>query len=512
GSRSDSGNQTHFINEYGPTETVVGCSAEFVAPERRLTGPVPIGRPIANTRMYVLDATRSPVPVGVAGELYVGGVQVGAGYHGRPELTAERFVSDPFALHGRMYRTGDRARWRADGVLEYLGRLDQQVKLRGVRIELGEVESALLAHSAVRDAVAVVREDTPGDQRLVAYCVATQRADALPEVLNAVPSEALHAELRERLRQTLPEAMVPSAIVWLDALPLSPSGKIDRAALPAPSGTEVTAASAFVEPASDVERELARIWSELLRVDRVGLNDSFFALGGHSLLAMRMLGRVLQQFGVRVPLRNLFATPTIATVARVITQSAPAQVSRAIVARRADDSAPVSFVQELLWMLERASPGLAAYHIQNAFRVRGPLNRDALRRALTALVERHPSLRTVFVEEGGTLVQRVRPASDVEIHRLGGVDGTAVECEARITSVVRAFVRAPFDLAHGPVFRAGIFDIAEDDAIVVLVCHHIVSDGWSQGVMRRDLSALYDAFVRGVEPALAPLVLTYGDF
>ncbi|MFB1485409.1 amino acid adenylation domain-containing protein, partial [Corallococcus sp. RDP092CA] len=290
---------TRLINEYGPTETVVGCTVHVVGEGDSGGGAVRIGKPLPNTRMYVLDAQGQPVPVGVPGELYVGGVQVGRGYLGRPELTAEKFIPDAFSTEGgaRLYRTGDLGRWRADGTLEYLGRADFQVKVRGYRIELGEVESALMGAYGVREAVVVVREEVAGDKRLVAY------------VAGDVESLERQA-LREHLEKTLPEYMVPTAFVVLEALPVTSNGKVDRKALPVPSD-ERGEVDAFIAPRTPTEQLLAGAWSELLRVERVGATDDFFELGGHSLLATQVLSRVRSLFRVDLQLRDVFNAPTV---------------------------------------------------------------------------------------------------------------------------------------------------------------------------------------------------------
>jgi surfactin family lipopeptide synthetase A len=301
---------TRLINEYGPTETVVGCCIYEVPPEASIPGPVPIGRPIANTQLYILDPMLQPVPIGVPGELYIGGDGLARGYLNRPDLTAEKFIPNPFGSEpgARLYKTGDLARHRPDGNLEFLGRLDHQVKLRGFRIELGEIEAVLGGHPAVREAVVVVREDVPGDVRLVAFVV----SDREP----APPSR----ELRAFLQAKLPDYMIPSVFIRLDALPLTPNGKVDRRALPAPDQARPAPEDAFVAPRTPVEEELARIWAQVLGLERVGIHDNFFALGGHSLLATRVVSRLRDTFHTELPLRSLFEAPTVAGLALTIAQ------------------------------------------------------------------------------------------------------------------------------------------------------------------------------------------------
>ena len=304
-----------FANGYGPTETTTFASVHPVA-VGELNGSVPIGRPIANTRAYVLDASLQPVPVGVAGELYLGGAGLARGYLGRPGLTAERFIPDPFGpalggeFGGRLYRTGDRVRWRTDGALDFLGRVDNQVKLRGHRVEPGEVEVVLGEHPAVRAAAVIVREDVPGEKRLVAYLVAEGAAPAT-------------SELRRFLKERLPEFMVPAGFVVLDAFPVSPNGKLDRRALPAPDRSTVGSEDVFVAPRNPIEELLATIWATVLRTDRVGIHSNFFELGGHSLMATQVISRIAASLGVELPLRSIFEAPTVAELAaRVVSAQA----------------------------------------------------------------------------------------------------------------------------------------------------------------------------------------------
>jgi len=301
--------QTRFINEYGPTETVVGCCVyEVTAETVNGAGGVPIGRPITNTRMYVLDAGFEPVPMGVAGELYIGGFGLARGYLDRPDQTAERFVPDPFSRESgaRLYRTGDLARYLPDGNFDFLGRSDQQVKLRGYRIELGEIENILARHSAVREAVVTVREDVPGDRRLVAYIVAHDNRDCSA------------SELRNYLKERLPEYMTPSSFVFLDALPLTANGKVDRRALPSPDGSRPEWETEYLAPRTPLEEVLAGVWAELLSIEQVGVHDNFFVLGGHSLLATQLLARLLTMFKVELPLITVFQSPTIAEFAEAL--------------------------------------------------------------------------------------------------------------------------------------------------------------------------------------------------
>ncbi|HEU0077439.1 MAG TPA: amino acid adenylation domain-containing protein, partial [Longimicrobiaceae bacterium] len=390
-----------LVNGYGPSECTVFTSCHRVSHDLGAAA-VPIGRPVGDRRVYLLDRYLNPVPVGVPGELFVGGPGVARGYLNRPGLTGEKFVPDPFGGEpgARLYRTADRARWLSDGVLEYLGRVDAQVKIRGFRIEPGEVEALLAAHPAVREAAVVVREDVPGEKRLVAYTA----GDAQP------------AELREHLKGQLPEYMVPGAFVALERLPLTPNGKVDRAALPAPEAG--SGGGEHVAPRTPTEELLAGIWAQVLGTERVGAADDFFALGGHSLLATRVVSRVREALGVELPLRALFEAPTVAALAERIqalsgAAGAPPPPPLVPVPRDPRSALPLSFAQQRLWLIDRLEPGSVAYNMPFPLRLRGRLDVGALERALSALVHRHEALRTVFASVGGEPVQVLRAAEPV---------------------------------------------------------------------------------------------------
>ncbi|MGZ3457554.1 MAG: amino acid adenylation domain-containing protein, partial [Archangium sp.] len=491
---------TRLVNEYGPTETVVGCCVYEVPGHEAPRGPVPIGRPIANTRLYVLDARMRPVPVGVPGELYVGGWGVTRGYLGRPELTAEHFVPNPFGTQpgARLYRTGDLVRHRADGNLEYLGRLDLQVKLRGHRIELGEVEATLAQHPSVREVVVVVREDSPGDKRLVAY----------------LQGEGLESrELRSFLQRKLPEYMVPTAFVVLEALPLTSNGKVDRKALPAPEAERLVEGT-LAAPRTPAEELLAGIWARVLGVERVGIHDDFFELGGHSLLATQVVARIRDTFQVEVPLSLLFAAPTVARLAERMEEARARQGVRAAPLCPSDRNGPLplSFAQQRLWFLDQLEPGGHAYNIPVALHMRGALDVRALQRGFDELVRRHESLRTSFGSEAGQPLQVISPAAPL---RLDVVDLTCLpsserEAEARRLAEVEAL--APFDLARGPLLRTTLLRLQSTEHLLLLTMHHIVSDGWSMGLLVREMAALYEAFRAGEPSPLPELTLQYADY
>jgi amino acid adenylation domain-containing protein len=493
-----SGRPGRVLHEYGPTEATVWCTLETVEEVEEDAPTVSIGRPIPNARAYVLDPAGEPLPVGVPGELCIGGEGVVRGYLGRPGLTAERFVPDPFAAEpgGRMYRTGDRARWKADGKLEFLGRLDDQVKIRGFRIEPGEVEAAIAAFPGVREARVMMREDQPGDKRLVAYVVGDVEVDGL----------------YAHLRGSLPEYMVPRAIVALDRLPLNPNGKVDRKALPVPE--YAAGAERYVAPRTPAEEVLAGIWAEVVRLERVGVEETFFDLGGHSLLAARVVSRVRQVFGVEVPLRALFEGPTVAELAGRVEEirRAGAPALPPVVLTGRTGALPPSFAQERLWFLDRLQPDSAFYNVPSALRLRGALDPAALERALGEIVRRHEALRTTFPADGGSPVQVVAPFTGfaLPVEDLSGL-GEA-EREAQVKRRASEEASRPFDLSAGPLFRAGLLRLGEQDHVLLLSVHHIVNDGWSTQVLFRELATLYEAYREGRESPLSELPVQYADY
>ncbi|HLL45921.1 MAG TPA: amino acid adenylation domain-containing protein, partial [Longimicrobiaceae bacterium] len=489
---------TRLINLYGPAECCMNAATHVCEAGDERSASVTIGRPVPNTRSYVLDPAMRLLPEGIPGELCVGGVQVARGYLGRSELTADRFVPDPFGgeAGARLYRTGDRVRWRADGRLEYLGRLDQQVKIRGVRVELGEVESTLLAHFAVREARVVVREDVPGEKRLVAYVVGGVEAE----------------ELRDHLRKSVLEYMVPAAFVMLERLPLTPNGKLDRKALPAPE--YAAEADRYEAPRTPAEEVLAGIWAGVLRLERVGVTESFFELGGHSLLATRVVSRIREVFGVEVPLRAFFEGPTVAELAKAVEDARRRglPVLPPVVPVERSGALPLSFAQERLWFIDQLEPGSAAYNIPVARRLEGALDRAALERSLGEIVRRHEALRTVFREVNGSPVQVIAPCGGLALPVEDLSDLSEADREAAVRRRAGEEARQPFDLAAGPLVRAGLLRLGAEDHVLLLSMHHIVSDGWSMGVLFRELSALYAAYREGGESPLPELGVQYADY
>ena len=495
-------------NGYGPTETTIYSARKLVAPGE----PVTIGRPLANTTLYILDQHLSPVPIGVPGELWIGGDGLARGYRGRPDLTEERFRRDPFDPDGRrrIYRTGDVARYRPDGEVEYLGRADHQVKVRGYRIELGEIETVLERHPDLREAVVVVRQGSGGQAELVAYTVAEHDERVSAE------------ELRIHLKRSLPDFMVPAAFVSLQRFPQTPNGKVDRLALPAPEQGS-RASAQYVEPQTDAERELAALWAALLGVERVGREDNFFSLGGHSLLATKLVSRIREHLGTELPLRALFEAPTIAELGAVLGLPGtepdlealppidPVPRSWTSGAGGADVTVlPASYAEQRLWFLDTLEQQQGAYNLMRAVRLRGPLDAVALERALSALVQRHESLRTTFALVDGRPHQVVHAPTPIALERRD-LSGDA-DAEQRAQAIVQEHSRYRFDLESGPLVRAGLLRLADDDHVLTVTLHHVITDMWSLGVFSRELRDLYEAFAAGRTPELAPLSLQYGDF
>ena len=500
-------------NLYGPSETAIDVSHWQCQPTNAV-GTIPIGYPVANTQLYILDSDLQPVPIGTPGELHIGGVQVGQGYLNRPALTAEKFIPNPFKV-GRLYKTGDLACYRPSGAIEYLGRLDYQVKLRGLRIELGEIESALAKHPQVRETVVVVRELQAGDQRLVAYFTtdndaaetASYSADSKE---NVAPDTA---ELSAFLQATLPDYMVPSIFVLLEAIPLTPSGKINRKALPVPKMSRRSVNSEFVEPETPTEKQLAQIWSELLQIEQIGTRDNFFELGGHSLLATQATSQIYQTFGVELPLRTLFETPTITELSSVVDRADSSENNLAVISQRPHaDPAQLSFAQQRLWFLHQLEPDSVAYHMTKRLRLYGSLEVDVLQQTFTAIVERHETLRTRFVATEGTPLQIVVPASPFELP-LVDISSLAPDQQAeRLATVLAETIEQPFDFSRDLMLRAVLVRLSEREHVLQIVLHHIASDGWSLGILTRELSALYQAHLNQQPYPLPELSIQYADF
>ncbi|NHB63598.1 non-ribosomal peptide synthetase, partial [Photorhabdus sp. RW14-46] len=493
-----------MFNAYGPTETTI-CATLYACDSQHKNAP-PIGQPVANARIYLLNADGQPVPNGVTGEIYIGGVGVARGYLNRPDLTAERFLPDPYSdkPDARMYRTGDLARYQPDGNLEFMGRNDQQVKVRGFRIEPGEIEARLMEHPAMRESV-VLAQRAGSEKRLVAYIVAEAE-------------EGLVNSLREHLSAVLPAYMVPTAFMRLDALPLTPNGKLDRKALPAPD-SEAFVHQHYEAPQGETEIALAAIWCDLLEVEQVSRHDNFFALGGHSLVAVRMMNRIMTVLGVELPLTALFNSPSLMALAQAVQlmvdkQALEKQDSTALPAITPvfrEGILPLSFAQQRLWFLAQLEGISETYHIPLALHLRGRLDIAIWQQALNIIFARHEALRTVFISVDGQPQVRLLAADHglpLVHHDLRGRSDieTALEC------LCAEEISAPFELSDGPLIRAVLIRLTEEDSQFLLIQHHIVSDGWSVTVLIRELNALYTAFLNGQSNPLPPLAIQYPDY
>ena len=491
-----------LYNFYGPTETTVWSAFHHFQSSDE---PVVLGRPLANTQIYILDKELQPVPIGVLGEIHIGGDGVTCGYLNLPEPTAEKFIADRFAsqANARMYKTGDLGRFLPDGRIEFMGRIDHQVKIRGFRIELGEIETVLARHVAVQDCVVIAREDVAGDKRLVGYVV-----PAAGRKVNA-------AELRNWVKERLPEYMVPVAWVEMPSLPLTPNGKVDRKNLPAPEYQRAELAGEYQEARTPAEEVMAGIWAEVLKLDRVGVHDQFFELGGHSLLATQVVSRIRNAFQVELPLRALFETPTVAGLAeRVehVQRERHGLVAPPIVAQPRNQRLPLSFAQQRLWFLDQVEPNNPLYNIPRAIRLIGAFSVAAMESALNGIVERHEILRTTYQAEKGEPFQVVAEECTLSLPvvDLSGLPEAEREIEAR--RLVQEEVATPFDLARDAIARNIVLKVSEEDHILVMNTHHIASDGWSIGVFMRELTALYKAALHNETLLLPDLPVQYADY
>lgn len=487
-----------LINGYGPTEnTTFTCC--YTVPAHFTGNSVPIGKPIANTSVYLLDKQMQPVPIGVMGELYAGGDGVAAGYLHRPDLTTERFIPNPFGT-GQLYRTGDLARWLPDGNLEFLGRADQQVKIRGFRIEPGEVEAVLGQHPLVREVAVKVLPDARGDKQLVAYLV-----------MPPTPPEEATTFLRPFLQSKLPDYLIPSSFVTLDAMPLTPNGKLNRQALPDP--TVLERQEDYAPAQTPLEQLLVDIWEAVLGIQPIGRHDHFFAKGGHSLLATQIVARLQRQLHVDIEVSTLFEFPVLAELATAleqqITTDSPAATRLPALKQQVRPAIlPLSYAQQRLWFLEQLEGNSATYNIPYALQLDGELAIDCLQHALQLLVQRHESLRTVFTAVDGVPQQHILPMLTLPLDVLDrqGYSPAAIEAHWQ------QLAAQPFDLTQAPLLRTTLYRMAANRHVLLLVCHHIIADGWSLGVLLRELNTLYGALRQGIAPTLPALPLQYADF
>ncbi|MBP5973106.1 amino acid adenylation domain-containing protein [Brasilonema sp. CT11] len=494
---------TRLINEYGPTEAVVGCCVYEATAKSDLAGDVLIGRPIANVRIYILDKQNQPLPPCIPGELCIAGAPLARGYLKRPGLTAEKFIPNPFSddKSERLYKTGDLARYDSDGNIIFIGRIDNQVKIRGFRIELGEIEVVLNTHPQIQQAVVIATEDLTDNKRLVAYIVSDD--------------ESLSTnQLREFLKQKLPEYMVPSAFVSLDTLPLSATGKVDRRALLA-ADTEISRESEYVAPRTQGEEIIANIFASVLNIPAVGINDNFFSLGGHSLLATQLISRLKVAFEVEIELRAVFSSPTVAQLEQTLTQLRTNNWGLSlplIQPRTHSEELPLSFAQERLWFLNQLEGTSATYNIPGAIRISGNLDINALQRASSEIVRRHEILRTSFTIVNGTPIQVIHPQATINIKVVDLQQLEVTERETVLQQQVHKEAITPFDLEKAPLIRCSLVQLDAREYVLLWNMHHIVSDGWSMGVFIQELSSLYQASCTGVLSPLPELPIQYADF
>ena len=526
------GGGRRMLNAYGPTEATVGPTYYVTGDKRVDSRSVPIGKPIGNIQTYVLDKNGEPVPVGVAGELYVGGLGLARGYFGKPGLTAERFVPNPFGDGERLYRTGDMVRYLADGNLEFLGRQDEQVKVRGFRIELGEIEKTLNDHPDCDECVVVAREEEGGRSRLVAY------------VVSAAGSTLNVSEVRAHLSKRLPGYMLPGSFVSLEALPLSPSGKVDRNALPEPEEQRLISEKPFVGPRNDLEQQLVDLWKEILNLERLSINDNFFDLGGDSILGAIFVNRLEKILDQQIYVITLFEAPTIGLLERYLISHFPEKIQRIwnitafpdldmdvsegtdfgsgegeptytlpeITPVNRDISLQLSFAQQRLWFLDQLAPNSPYYNMPGAIRIEGLLDIHVFERSINEIVRRHESLRTKFQTVLGTSTQIIEPVIKIPITWEDISHLPEDEVEAAVLQLARDEARRPFDLSEAPLLRVTLIHIDESDHVLLLNMHHIISDGWSMGVFIKEIGVIYKAYIAGKPYYLPQLPIQYADY
>ncbi|WP_341530413.1 amino acid adenylation domain-containing protein [Nostoc sp. UHCC 0302] len=505
-----------IADAYGPTEAADDITQFIIdkpLPENQKT--VSIGQPLTNLNIYILDREMQLVPIGFPGEICVSGIGVGDGYWKNPDKTKLSFVSNPFSNPTKkspegnpdlIYKTGDLGRWLPDGNIEFLGRIDNQVKIRGFRVELEEIEALLRQHSSVRETVVIVRDNT-GEKRLVAYLV--------PQTESQHSPEDLVSELRQMLKQRLPQHMMPSAFMLLEDLPLAPSGKIERRALPAPDFTQLQKDSTFVAASTPIQEMLTGIWTEVLGLEKVGIHDNFFELGGHSLLATRVISKVRQLFEVELPLRRLFEQPTVGGLATVIEKAIKTGIgleAPAIERISRDEELNLSFAQQRLWFLTQLQPDSPFNNLSAAFRLQGQLNEQALQQSLNEIVRRHEVLRTTFKTISGRPIQIISSEATLLLPVVDLSDLSADLQAAKVEQVSQIEAQQPFNLQTDLMIRAKLLRLGEQEYVVLLTLHHIASDGWSIGVFVQELSKLYQAFCTGQLPNLPELQIQYADF
>ncbi|MBE9205818.1 amino acid adenylation domain-containing protein [Nostoc sp. LEGE 06077] len=498
----EKGAPQYLLHVYGPTENTTFSSWYLVEDVAATATTIPIGRPIANTQIYILDQNLQPVPISVPGELYLGGDGLARGYLNRLELTKEKFIANPFDNSQKLYKTGDLVRYLANGNVEYIERIDNQVKIRGFRIELGEIETLLSQYPEIKSVVVIAREDSSGDKRLVAYVVPHQ------------DSKPIAQELRSFLKTKLPEHMIPGAFVMLESLPLTPNGKIDRRALPEPD-LDSRLLKKYVAPRTPIEELLTPIWTQVLKVEQVGIHDNFFELGGHSLLATQLVSRIRNIFKVELPLRELFAKATVGELAHLIgqLQQQKAEVSIPPILSRANNSdVPMSFAQQRLWFLDQFEPNSPVYNIPTALRLVGNLNVVALEKSLQEIIHRHAALRTNFITINGQTKQSIKSQTNWTLSIVDYQHLPTTEQEIVTQQLGQQQLIEPFDLVRQSLIRATLVLLSQTEQVLLVFMHHIVSDGWSMGVFVQELAQIYNAYSQGQLSPLTPLPIQYADF
>jgi len=497
----------NFLNGYGPTEATIGAIWGRIRTLNEGTINVPIGRTLGNKQVYILDKYFRPVPIGIPGELHIGGVGLARGYLNRPDLTAEKFIPNLFNsdVGERLYKTGDLARYLPDGTIEFLGRIDYQVKVRGFRVELGEIEAVLNGHPVVQMATVVATEDELEKKRLVAYYTIKNDVEQIPSI----------TDLHNYLKGKLPDYMIPSVFMMLDAFPLTQSGKVDRKKLPKPEAGRPELGKEYVAPRTPTEELLASIFSQLLDVDKIGIYDSFFELGGHSLLATQLLSRIKEFFQIPLELREIFESPTMFDLGRKIDDlrlTAKGIPVPPLVPVSREEELPLSFAQQRLWFLDQLEPDSAFYNIPTALRLMGSLNFDALERGVQEIIRRHESLRTTFKSKDGKPYQVIANELELIIEKIDLGSLSESERETEILKLAREDAQKPFNLSEGPLLRFTLLQVDEEDYVILFTMHHIISDAWSVGVLIREVATLYEAYSTEKPSPLSALPLQYADF
>ncbi|ARV58864.1 non-ribosomal peptide synthetase [Nostocales cyanobacterium HT-58-2] len=493
-----------FVNNYGPTENTVVTTSSLVTFKKQTDIEPVIGHPISNTQVYLLDPYLQPLPIGIPGELYIGGDSLARGYLNQPALTSEKFIPNPFSKKPgeRLYKTGDLGRYLPDGNIEYIGRIDLQVKIRGFRIELGEIETILVQHPQVQKSVVVAREDAAGDKRLVAYVVTDQESPSI-------------SHLRRFLQQRLPDYMVPSAFVFLKALPLTPNGKVDRNALPVPDSIRPELERILVPPQTVTQETMAKIWQEVLSFQPISIHDNFFEIGGHSLLATQLISRLRKTFHIELPLRYLFEAPTIATLSKHIeatnNENQNQQLLSIKIAPR-NEKLPLSFAQQRLWFLDQLEENNYKYNISAALKLNGSLYIKSLEQSLNEIIKRHEVLRTTFITVDDEPIQVINSTSTFTLSRVDLSELPKTEQDVIVTQLAIEESKRPFNLSIGPLLRTTLLQVHSTEYILLLTMHHIVSDGWSIGVFIREIMTFYEAFCTGKVSSLPEPVIQYADF